>query len=140
MIVKIEMDRMFEQLGELSSALLADPAYRQLRQMVDAFMTDKTAVRQYNSFVDHYEAIEEKEQQGLTVSDAEAEQFNQLESALYENDPIRRFLYAQNEFQKLQQTAARYLQLTLELDRIPTRDEVKHNGSCGCGGSCGSGH
>ncbi len=140
MIVKIQMDRVFEQLDELSGALLADPAFRQLRRMVDAFMADEDAVRQYNSFVDCYESFEAKEQQGLTVSDDEAEQYNKLESDLYGNDLIRKFIYAQNEFQKLQQTAARYLQLTLELDRLPTREEVKHNGSCGCGGSCGSGH
>jgi len=85
-----------------------------------------------------HRAVQEKEQQNLELTQAEIEGYQQDEMALYENDVIRRFLYAQREFHHLHHRVSQYLMKTFEYGRLPAPNEWKHGG-CGCGGNCGCG-
>src|SRR5688500_7327203 len=119
-------------LEQLCTSLLNQPAYKELRQMIEQFTTDSEAMSQYEQFVDKHQRLSQKEQQGLELLKEEVDDFNQDEQKLYENSVIRRFLYAQQEFDKTQQFISKYIFKAIELSRLPELHELKHDSSCGC--------
>ena len=140
MVVKINNDALMDNLKELCTTLISQPAYKELRQMIEQFTTDSEAMSQYEQFVNKNQQLLQKEQQGLEMQEEEIEDYNQEEQKLYANPVIRKFLYAQQEFDKTQQFISKYVLKSVELSRLPKPEELKHDSSCGCGGACGSGH
>lgn len=139
MIVKLDTDFIMDSMESLCSELLKQSSYKELRQSISAFVTDEASMSQYERFLEHSNALQLKRQQNIELSPSEIESFEQEESALYDNEAIRKFLYAEREFTRLQNLVNLYFSKTLELNRLPLPGELKAGG-CGCGGSCGSGH
>lgn len=139
MIVKLDTDFIMDKMEALCSELLEQISYKELRQSISTFVTDAASMRQYEQFLDLNHNIQLKEQQKIVLSPSEAEAFEQEERALYNNEVIRKFLYAEREFSRLQNLVNLYFTKTLELNRLPEPGELRADG-CGCGGSCGSSH
>ena len=139
MLVKMDTDAIAGQMAELCKGLLEQEGYKAMRDMIDAFAADEDAVAQYERFMEQQQELQQKEEQGQELSPEEASAYEQAELALYGNDVIRQFMYAQREFTNLHQMVSKYVTMTIELDRLPEASELKKAG-CGCGGSCGAGY
>lgn len=138
MIVKMNTNAVLEKMAELCSALLQQDEYKELRQMIDQFTEDENAIEQYERFLENHRTLQQKDAQGLVRTEAEINDYEQEERALYNNDVIRRFLYAQKEFNQLHNSISKYFTTAIELNKIPETSEMQAGG-CGCGGSCGCG-
>jgi hypothetical protein len=67
--------------------------------------------------------------------------YERAEMQIYDNERIRQFIYAQREFNKLHDLISAYVIGTIELGRLPGKEELNtHSGGCGCGGNCGCSH
>ncbi|WP_027084645.1 YlbF family regulator [Cohnella panacarvi] len=139
MIVKLDADFILDRMESLCSELLEQSSYKALRQSISTFVTDEAAMNQYERFLEHSNALQSKQERNIALLPAEVESFEQEERALYDNEAIRKFLYAEREFSRLQNLINLYFAKTLELNRLPLPGELKAGG-CGCGGSCGSSH
>lgn len=139
MLVKMDTDAVAGKMAELCAGLLEQDGYKAMRKMIDRFAADVDAIAQYERFVEQQEALQQKEAQGHGLSPEEVAAYEQAELALYENEIIRQFMYAQRELSQLHEMVSKYFTLTIELNRLPEPDELKKAG-CGCGGSCGSGY
>ena len=139
MLVKLNTDAVAGQMAQLCAGLLEQEGYKTMRDMIDAFAANEGAIAQYEQFMERHQALQQKEELGQELTPEEAALYEQAELALYENDVIRQFMYAQREFSNLHQMVSKYFTMTIELDRVPEMSELKKAG-CGCGGSCGSGH
>lgn len=139
MIVKIDTNLVLEKMEELCTSILNQEAYKELRQMIDDFASDQQAIEQYERFIAKHQSLEQKQQHNMDFTEEEADEYEREERALYENPVIRRFIYAQREFGNLHQLISQFFTKTIEQNRLPKPGELK-KGSCGCGGSCGSGH
>lgn len=139
MIVKLDTDFIVDKMKALCSELLEQSAYKELRQSIATFVTDEPSMRQYERFMDLSQSLRQKEQQQIELSPAEAAAFESEEQAMYDNPMVRKFLYAEREFNRVHELVNLYFTKTLELNRLPEPGEWKAGG-CGCGGNCGSGH
>jgi len=127
-----------QKMQELCALLLEQESFKQLRQMIDDFAADEASVAQYEQFMYQHQALQQKEMQDEALSQAEMDEYEQEELALYDNDIIRKFLYAQREFSHMHQTVSNYFTKTVELNRLPEPSDFKKS-ACGCGGNCGCG-
>lgn len=139
MVVKLDTDFVVGKMEELCSALLGQESFQELRRSIDEFAADEASIQQYESFLERHHALEAMEKQDLEPTQAEMDEYDREEGALYENPIIRKFLYAQREFNQLHDLVSQYLRKTVELNRLPEPKELK-KGGCGCGGSCGCNH
>lgn len=139
MIIKLDTGAVMDKMEELCGAMLEQGAFKELRQSIDRFAEDEHSVQQYERFMEIHQHLQQKEQQDLDLTQEELDHYEQEELALYDNEVIRKFMYAQREFSQLHQMIGHYFTKTVELNRLPAPDELK-KGSCGCGGSCGGSH
>ena len=116
---------------ELCQALLNEPEIRSLRQKIDAFMANDTVRGQYDSLMMKGQMLQQKQQSGLTLSDAEINDFEQARDKFVKEPVARDFLDAQEGMQKVQQSVSQYVSKTFELGRVPEESDLDHGGSCG---------
>ncbi len=100
-------------------------------------MADSATQSQYSELVSQGQALQEKQQNAVALSNDEIEQFEKSREALLNNPVARNFLDAQEELHTVKQSIHQYLNKTLELGRLPTDEDLK-SGSCGHG--CGCSH
>lgn len=139
MIVKLDTDSIMEQMEELCSGLLQQEAFKQLRSSIDQFAGDGQATAQYERFLEKHRSLEAMDRNNLEPTDEEMQEYDKEESALYDNEVIRKFLHAQREFIHLHDRVSQLFMKSIELNRLPEPKELK-KGSCGCGGSCEGKH
>lgn len=140
MITKLDMGPIIEKTKELCQTLLDQPPFKELTQLIDNFAANEQATMQYNQLVEKQRYLQQKQQNGLQLTQQEVEDFKREEAKLYENQYIRQFIYAQNQFEKVYSTVNKYVVKSIELNRLPTEQELKEKSSgCGCGGNCGCG-
>lgn len=113
------------KLEELAQSVLEQAAYKQCRQMIEDFSKDEASIQQYEQFVQLQEELQEKEQQGLSLTEQEMENYNQEERRIYDNDRIRKFIYAQKELISLQDALTEYFNKAIERGRLPQAKELK---------------
>ena len=139
MINTLDTTLVLGKMEELCTALLQQDAYQELRQMIDQFASDEQAIERYEHFLELQHIMQQKEAQGLELTDAEVNDYEQEETDIYKDDVIRKFLFEQREFSQLHSLISQYFTKTVELNRLPEQKELK-KGGCGCGGNCGGGH
>lgn len=135
---KMDTEVFIGKIKDLCAAVLSQPEYQELRQMVDQFAADHEAVQLYEQFMDKHEALQQKEEQGLELDPAEISAYEREELKLYKNDLIRRFLHAQQEFNKAHHLVSQFFVKSIELNRVAELKDLERDSSCGCGGTCGS--
>lgn len=138
MIAKFDMNLVAEQAENLCQALLSQPAYKDLRQMVEAFIGDSEAISQYEQYMNKQQMLRQKQYKGETLDPDEMDDLEREEYELYKNDTTRQFLYAQRQFEQVHDFVSKFVIKTIELDRVPTPEDFQSTG-CGCGGNCGCG-
>jgi len=130
-------DTVMQKTRELCQTLLDQPSMQALRQQIDTFMGDEPARAQYETLVNKGQALQQKQQLSMALTQEEITDFEQHREALLKNPVARGFLDAQEELHQVQQSIHQYVNKTLELGRIPTAEDL--NGG-GCGSGCGCGH
>ncbi|HIW33771.1 MAG TPA: YlbF family regulator [Candidatus Paenibacillus intestinavium] len=136
MIVTLANQTLTDKMMELCTELLQQESYQSLRAMVDQFVKDEAAIQQYERFLRHQQALEQKEERQQKLTAEEISEYEQEEMALYDNPVIRKYLHAEAEFNKFHRFISQFYMKTIELQRLPELSELKKEG-CGCGGSCG---
>lgn len=136
---KPEMNSIIEKTEELCRTILNQPAFLELKKMINVFMESEDAINQYNHLFDSQRMLQQKQHQGIRLTKEEIDQFEEERFKLYENPITRDFLYAQQELGKIQDVVNKYVMKTIELDRLPEESDLEDEG-CGCGGGgCGCG-
>jgi len=135
MEITIEESPVTRKTKELCQTLLDEPGVRSIRQRIDAFLEDEEARAQYEELVAKGQALQEKQQNAMQLTDGEIAEFEQQREGLLNNPVARGFLDAQDELQQVQQSVHKYIKKTLELGRIPAEEDLAE-GSCGHGCGC----
>lgn len=136
---KPEMNSIIEKTEELCLTILNQPAFKELKKMVDDFLNNDEAINQYNALFEKQNMLKQKQQYGVSLTKAEIDDFEQDRYELYNNPITRDFMYAQKEFSGIEKIIGKYVMKTIELDRLPNEEELE-DGGCGCGGGgCGCG-
>jgi cell fate (sporulation/competence/biofilm development) regulator YlbF (YheA/YmcA/DUF963 family) len=124
---------------ELCQVIVNEPDFGSVRRRIDTFMGNEGARDEYQSLVEKSEHLHHKQHQGVSLTQAEIDDFERLREKVMNNPVAREFIEAQREMQKMQQAIHDYVSKTFELGRLPT-DEDMSEGSCGHGCGCDHNH
>jgi len=133
----ITEDAILEKTKELCQTIVEQPQFQSLRRDVDAFLASEDAKNQYQLVIEKGEALQQKQQTGMPLSNDEIAEFEKHRETLINNPVAKAFLDAQQEMHKVQESVGQYVAKTLELGRIPTTDDFP---SESCGHGCGCHH
>ena len=120
---------------ELCEALVQEPEFQAIRQSLDTFLADDAARGRYDVLMMKGDALQQKQQHGLKISEEEIAEFEQLRDALMANAVAKDFLEAQRAMHKMQEAVTQYVAKTFELGRVPEAEDMDHG--CDGGGGCG---
>ena len=123
-----------DKTKELCQTIVEQPAFKELRGRVDAFLSSTEAQMQYQQVVEKGERLQEKQQRGTPLTREEVKEFESDREALVNNPVAKGFLDAQQEMHDIRHTVNQYVAKTLELGRTPNPEDFE---SCGNGCSCG---
>jgi cell fate (sporulation/competence/biofilm development) regulator YlbF (YheA/YmcA/DUF963 family) len=129
-----EQDAILQKTLELCQTILDQGEVQMMRRDIDTFLADDGARTQYRLVVEKSEALQQKQQQAVPLSQKEIEDFEKERQALIDNPVARAFLDAQKGFQQVQQSVLQYVTKTIELGRVPAPEDFA---SCEPGCSCG---
>lgn len=124
-----------QKTRELCQTILEQPEFQLLRQQIDAFMTDDEAKSQYELVMERREALQQKQQMGVELTNEEIAEFDKHRETLVNNPVAQGFLNAQQEVSKVQESVGQYVAKTFELGRVPGPEDFS-SGSCGHGCGC----
>jgi cell fate (sporulation/competence/biofilm development) regulator YlbF (YheA/YmcA/DUF963 family) len=137
---KPNMDEIREKTEELCQLILDQEAFPELRAMITNFYANDEAIVLYNEVLEKQGALQQKQQQGFQLTTEEINAFEDEREKIYLNPVSRDFLYGSQELDKIQDLVIKYVLKTIELERIPSEEDLADQGcGCGSGGSCGCG-
>jgi cell fate (sporulation/competence/biofilm development) regulator YlbF (YheA/YmcA/DUF963 family) len=132
----LETPAVEEKIRELCQSILDRPDFTDLRRRIDAFMIDEKAKYEYQMLNDSGALLQQKQQQGVQITDEEIGRFEALRDSFMGNPVATEFMTAQQEVSRLQDNILKHVQKTFELGRVPTVEDM-NDGSCcnnhGCG-------
>ena len=132
----IEENIVLQKTRELCQTILDQPEIQAFRRQIDEFMADDRARGQYDVLMMKGQALQQKQQSGVSLNDSEIQDFEALRDAFVKDPVARGFLDAQEELQKLQQSVSQFVSKTFELGRVPEESDLASGGSCGSGCGC----
>jgi cell fate (sporulation/competence/biofilm development) regulator YlbF (YheA/YmcA/DUF963 family) len=135
---KPNMEEITAKTEELCTTILEQSSFQELKQMINDFITNDSAIAQYNNVMETQKTLQQKQLHGIPLTPDEIDSFEKDREQLFVNPVTRDFMYAQQEFTKIQDIVNKYVVKTIELDRLPTEEDLD-DGGCGCGGNCGCG-
>lgn len=129
-----EETAIIQQTKELCQTIIDQPEFRQIRLHIDAFMGDDAAKAQYQTVMEKGDELQQKQQMGVPLDNAEIAEFEKNRDLLVNNPVASNFLSAQQQMHKIQESVMQYVSKTFELGRVPTMEDFPAEG---CGPSCG---
>ena len=124
---------------DLCETIANDSDYRDLLQKVEKFLGDDEARLSYQSVHESGQALNQKQQSGLQLSDSEIAEFEGGRTELLNNPIASDFMQAQQSLEALQSSVSRMVGMTLELGRVPTPEDIAQASGGGCCGGGGGG-
>ena len=124
---------------ELCQAILDEPSVQALRKSIDSFMANDTARAQYDGVVAKGQALQQKQQMSVALTDEEISEFEQHRDALLKNPVASDFMDAQQQLRDVQESIHRHVNKTFELGRLPSEEDLS-SGCCSDGQGCGCSH
>ena len=100
----VQNDVIREKAIELCKAILEEPAIQSLRLQIDRFMINDEAKAQYENVLTQGQALQQKQEQSLPLSDEEISQFEADREALMQNTVASDFLQAQEDLHDLKKS------------------------------------
>ncbi len=133
-----ETSSVMEKTRELCAAIAADKHFAKLQKDVERFLDDDAARLMYQTVHERGEELHHKQHSGVKLSPTEIREFEAARDELMRNEVASAFLDAQGELENMQRTINKYVNMTLELGRVPTEKDLveAEKGDC-CGGGCG---
>lgn len=130
-----------DKTRELCSAIVDDSDFGTLQKDVEAFFANDEARDGFRKVQEWGDELNQKQQAGLELADAEIKDFETARESLFANPVAANFLNAQQTLQAVQQSIGQYVGMTLELGRVPTTEDfaAQNDGCCGGGGGGGCG-
>ena len=126
---------------ELCAEIAGNSMFLRLQESVERFLNDDASRLQYQSVHERGEELHQKQHAGIQLGAAEIREFEAAREALFDNPLARDFFTAREQLEKLQKEISRYVNMTLELGRVPTADELaESSGGCCNSGGCGCSH
>lgn len=140
MSVLIETSPVYERTRDLCVSLIQDSEIKQLKASIDAFLGDAEARALFDCVNKMGEELREKHMAGMEPTEEEISRFDQLRQNVISNPVCHEFLQARQQVDGLFNEINRYFGMTLELNRVPSHEEVMEamtpqEGGC-CGGDC----
>ena len=132
-----EETAIIQQTKELCQTILDQPEFRQIRLHIDTFMGDEAAKGQYQVVMEKGDELQQKQQMGVPLDNAEIAEFEKNRDLLVNNPVASNFLSAQQQMHKIQESVMQYVSKTFELGRVPSMEDFS---SGSCGPSCGCDH
>jgi cell fate (sporulation/competence/biofilm development) regulator YlbF (YheA/YmcA/DUF963 family) len=129
-----EETAIIQQTKELCQTIIDQPEFRQIRLHIDTFMGDEAAKGQYQVVMEKGDELQQKQQMGVPLDNAEIAEFEKNRDLLVNNPVASNFLSAQQQMHKIQESVMQYVSKTFELGRVPTMEDFPAEG---CGPSCG---
>ena len=122
---------------ELCQAILDHLQAGGARKRIDAFLADEPARSHYERVMSQGQALHEQQHRGQTPAATEIASFEKERDALLKNPLATAFLDAQQELHDLQHLVQKYVRKAIELNRVPTEDDMncdscENHGGCGC--------
>jgi len=139
MATTIEETVITRKTRELCQAILDEPGMQAVRKSIDSFMADEQSRTQYEGVVAKGQALHEKQQKAMALTDEEIAEFEQQRDALLKNPVARGFIDAQQELHDVRESIHRHVNKTFELGRLPSAEDLE-SGCCGGGHDCGCEH
>jgi cell fate (sporulation/competence/biofilm development) regulator YlbF (YheA/YmcA/DUF963 family) len=138
MTLLTETSSVMEKTRELCAAIAEDQHFAKLQKDVERFLDDDAARLMYQTVHERGEELHHKQHAGVKLAPAEIREFEAARDELMRNEVASAFLDAQGELENLQRTINKYVNMTLELGRVPTEKDIveSEQGGC-CGGGCG---
>jgi len=128
---------LIQKTRDLCQTLVEQPEFLQIRQRIDAFMSDESAKTLYQTVMEKGDDLQQKQQMGMPLDQKEIVTFEQNREKLLSLAVARDFLNAQQEMHKIQESVMQFVGKTFELGRVPTAEDLP-SGECGSG--CGCAH
>ena len=117
---------------DLCETIASDSDYCELLQKVEKFLADDEARLSYQSVHESGQALNQKQQSGLQLSDSEIAEFEGARTQLLNNPIASDFMQAQQTLEALQSSVSRMVGMTLELGRVPTPEDIAQATGGGC--------
>jgi cell fate (sporulation/competence/biofilm development) regulator YlbF (YheA/YmcA/DUF963 family) len=130
----IEETIVIQKTKDLCQTIIEQPEFIEIRERIDAFMGDDAAKNQYQALMEKGDALQQKQQMGMPLDNAEIAEFEKNRDSLLTNPVAANFLTAQQQMHKIQESVMQYVSKTFELGRVPTLEDFP---SEGCGSGCG---
>jgi cell fate (sporulation/competence/biofilm development) regulator YlbF (YheA/YmcA/DUF963 family) len=124
------------KLHDLCAALSDQPEFLSIRERIESFGRDEAARAQLAQLNEQAGLLQQKQQMGMALDDAEIAGFERLREGFVANPVAQGFLAAQEEMQALRDTINDHIGKTFELGRAPKASDFA--GSCGSGCGCGN--
>lgn len=121
---------------DLCETIAKDSEYQSLLAKVETFLANDEARLSYQSVQEQGQQLNQKQQAGLELSEAEIGAFEGARTELLNNPIASEFLQAQQSLEALQSSVSRMVGMTLELGRVPTPEDIAQASGGGC---CGGG-
>jgi cell fate (sporulation/competence/biofilm development) regulator YlbF (YheA/YmcA/DUF963 family) len=124
-----------QQTRSLCQTILEQPEYRSIRQRILDFQSDDSAVALYRSLADKQSQLQQKQQEGKELTDAEIDDFERDRQQFFNNPVASDFMEAQQEMHEVKKAVTQILTRAMELGRVPDPEELR-SGPCGQGCNC----
>ena len=86
----IEETPVIQKTRDLCQTILDQPEVRQIRERIDAFMGDDAAKNQYQTLMEKGDALQQKQQMGTPLDNAEIAEFEKNRDSLLTNPVAER--------------------------------------------------
>ena len=132
-----------DKTKELCQTIIDDPAFKELWGKVEDFVSDQDAKSQYEALLMKQNQLHHRQKQGIRLTKEDIQDFELERDKLYGNPVAMEFIVTQQKLELLQNTINQYVNLTLELGRLPTEQDIlSMSGGCSCSSpsNCSSCH
>jgi cell fate (sporulation/competence/biofilm development) regulator YlbF (YheA/YmcA/DUF963 family) len=127
-----------DKTKDLCQTIINEPAYQELWTKIETFVADDTAKGQYDALLMKQNELHQKQRQGIRLTREDIQDFEAERDKLYENPIAMDFINTQQTLDSLQKTISQYVNLTMELGRIPTEQDILSASGCSsCSSSSG---
>ncbi|HSH94047.1 MAG TPA: YlbF family regulator [Roseimicrobium sp.] len=124
-----------EKTRELCQTLIEQPEFQTIRSSVETFLANDEARAQFDALNLKGQTLQQKQQAGLPLSEAEIADFESTREKLLANPVASNFLKAQEEMNGIQDQINQHVSKTFELGRVPNAEDFDsccNEGGCGC--------
>lgn len=135
MLTQVEQDAVLAKTRELCQTILDQPGMVAAQQQKDAFLGDPASRSAYEGVLAKGQALQQKQQMGLALSQEEISDFEGARDQLLAHPAMREFMEAQERMQRVRAQVTRHIGKAIELGRLPTAEDLQ-----GCGEHCDCSH